>query len=195
MSERIPVVEAAVNPAAKAEAGSSSARDVFSHSRTCTLHAGGFWRVGITTATWLSGRFPYTARRASHHVPRRLWTMRQYAGMGDAEESNKRYKYCWQTNDGAVSGLRLPDADRPRSDNAGRGEKWQGGRGHRFDRGHAAAVRWHRPDQDLTSMTINATAFDFAGALCAWRGGGGWTSASSRHGQNDVLKEYIARGT
>src|SRR5271157_5025657 len=39
------------------------------------------------------GQFPYTRGVQSTMYRGRLWTMRQYAGMGDAEESNKRYKY------------------------------------------------------------------------------------------------------
>jgi methylmalonyl-CoA mutase, N-terminal domain len=39
------------------------------------------------------GEFPYTRGVQATMYRGRLWTMRQYAGMGDAEESNKRYKY------------------------------------------------------------------------------------------------------
>src|SRR3974390_759996 len=39
------------------------------------------------------GRYPYTRGVQATMYRGRLWTMRQYAGMGDAEESNKRYKY------------------------------------------------------------------------------------------------------
>ena len=41
------------------------------------------------------GQFPYTRGVQATMYRGRLWTMRQYAGMGDAEESNRRYKYCW----------------------------------------------------------------------------------------------------
>src|SRR5512142_2748230 len=39
------------------------------------------------------GKFPYTRAVQASMYRGRLWTMRQYAGMGDADESNKRYKY------------------------------------------------------------------------------------------------------
>jgi methylmalonyl-CoA mutase N-terminal domain/subunit len=39
------------------------------------------------------GQFPYTRGVQATMYRGRLWTMRQYAGMGDAEESNRRYKY------------------------------------------------------------------------------------------------------
>src|ERR1700730_10425104 len=41
------------------------------------------------------GEFRYTRGVQATMYRGRLWTMRQYAGMGDAEESNSRYKYCW----------------------------------------------------------------------------------------------------
>ena len=58
------------------------------------------------------GTFPFTRGIQPTMYRGRLWTMRQYAGMGDAEESNKRYKFLLaQRDDGAFGGVRSADAD------------------------------------------------------------------------------------
>ena len=73
----------------------------------------------------------------------RLWTMRQYAGMGTAAETNRRFRYLLdQGQTGLSVAFDLPtqmglDSDHPRAE----GEVGQDGRGDRLDRRHAAAVR------------------------------------------------------
>src|SRR5690242_21327237 len=67
------------------------------------------------------GQFPYTRGVQPTMYRARLWTMRQYAGMGDAEESNKRYKYLLnQGTTGLSVAFDLPtqiglDSDHPLS--------------------------------------------------------------------------------
>ncbi len=51
------------------------------------------WDWNYDRDTGYPGEFPYTRGVQATMYRGRLWTMRQYAGMGDAEESNKRYKY------------------------------------------------------------------------------------------------------
>jgi methylmalonyl-CoA mutase N-terminal domain/subunit len=85
MSERIPVVEAAVNPAAKPKP-EVPAQETSSHIPVRALY------TPADLASWdydrdvgYPGDFPYTRGVQATMYRGRLWTMRQYAGMGDAE--------------------------------------------------------------------------------------------------------------
>jgi methylmalonyl-CoA mutase N-terminal domain/subunit len=151
------------------------------------------------------GEFPYTRGVQATMYRGRLWTMRQYAGMGDAEESNKRYKYLLANGTTGLSvAFDLPtqiglDSDNPLA----MGEVGKVGVAidsiedmqRLFDGIDLTAIS--------TSMTINATA----SILLAL-----YVAAARRQAkdakdkdkdirklsgtvQNDVLKEYIARGT
>ena len=128
----------------------------------------------------------------------RLWTMRQYAGMGDAEESNKRYKYLLANGTTGLSvAFDLPtqiglDSDHPLAV----GEVGKVG----------VAIDSIEDMQRLfdgidltkisTSMTINATASILLALYVAVaRRQGADIRKLSGTVQNDVLKEYIARGT
>jgi len=144
------------------------------------------------------GAYPFTRGVQPTMYRGRLWTMRQYAGMGDAEESNKRYKYLLAHGTTGLSvAFDLPtqiglDSDHPLA--AGEVGKV----GVAID----SIEDMERLFQDIdlaaisTSMTINATA----SILLAL-----YVAVGKRHGvdprrlsgtvQNDVLKEYIARGT
>ena len=144
------------------------------------------------------GEFPYTRGVQATMYRGRLWTMRQYAGMGDADESNKRYKYLLANGTTGLSvAFDLPtqiglDSDNPLAV----GEVGKVGVAidsiedmqRLFDGIDLTAIS--------TSMTINATA----SILLAL-----YVAVAKRQGrdirklsgtvQNDVLKEYIARGT
>src|SRR5579864_723619 len=144
------------------------------------------------------GQYPFTRGVQPTMYRGRLWTMRQYAGMGDAEESNKRYKYLLAHGTTGLSvAFDLPtqiglDSDHPLAS----GEV--GKVGVAID----SIEDMERLFQDIdlaaisTSMTINATA----SILLAL-----YVAVGKRHGvdprrlsgtvQNDILKEYIARGT
>lgn len=146
----------------------------------------------------IPGRFPYTRGIQTDMYRGKLWTMRQYAGFSTAEESNKRYHYLLSQG---VSGLSvafdLPtqigyDSDHPLSE----GEVGKVG----------VAIDSLEDMQQLfdgiklqdisTSMTINATGFillAFYVAL-AKQQGADLTKISGTI-QNDILKEYAARGT
>src|SRR5436309_1115160 len=144
------------------------------------------------------GEFPFTRGVQATMYRGRLWTMRQYAGMGDAEESNERYKYLLANGTTGLSvAFDLPtqiglDSDNPLAV----GEVGKVG----------VAIDSIEDMQRLfdgidltkisTSMTINATASILLALYVAVaRRQGADVRRLSGTVQNDVLKEYIARGT
>src|SRR6202142_1860877 len=144
------------------------------------------------------GDYPYTRGVQATMYRGRLWTMRQYAGMGDAEESNKRYKYLLANGTTGLSvAFDLPtqiglDSDHPLA----MGEMGKVGVAidsiedmqRLFDGIDLTAIS--------TSMTINATASILLALYVAVaRRQGMDIRKLSGTVQNDVLKEYIARGT
>jgi methylmalonyl-CoA mutase N-terminal domain/subunit len=128
----------------------------------------------------------------------RLWTMRQYAGFATAEESNKRYKYLLQHGQTGLSiAFDLPtqmgyDSDHPMA----RGEVGKVGVAIDSVEDMETLLDGIPLDQVSTSMTINATAsILLALYLCvADKQGVSWKKLRGTV-QNDILKEYIARGT
>jgi len=144
------------------------------------------------------GEFPFTRGVQATMYRGRLWTMRQYAGMGDAEESNKRYKYLLSHGTTGLSvAFDLPTQIGMDSDHAlAAGEVGKVGvaidsvedMARLFDGIDLAAIS--------TSMTINATASILLALYVAVaRRQGGDIRRLSGTVQNDVLKEYISRGT
>jgi methylmalonyl-CoA mutase N-terminal domain/subunit len=144
------------------------------------------------------GEFPFTRGVQATMYRGRLWTMRQYAGMGDAEESNKRYKYLLANGTTGLSvAFDLPtqigmDSDHPMS----LGEV--GKVGVAIDSIEDMERLFSGIDltKISTSMTINATASILLAlyVAVAKRQGADIRKLSGTV-QNDVLKEYIARGT
>jgi methylmalonyl-CoA mutase, N-terminal domain len=144
------------------------------------------------------GVFPYTRGVQTDMYRGRLWTMRQYAGFSTAEESNKRYHYLLSQG---VMGLSvafdLPtqigyDSDHPLSD----GEV--GKVGVAIDSIEDMEILFKGIDLEKvsTSMTINATGYillAFYVALAKKQGAD--LKKISGTIQNDILKEYAARGT
>jgi methylmalonyl-CoA mutase N-terminal domain/subunit len=144
------------------------------------------------------GQYPFTRGVQPTMYRGRLWTMRQYAGMGDAEESNKRYKYLLsQGTTGLSVAFDLPtqiglDSDHPLAV----GEVGKVG----VAIGSVDDMQCLFDGIDLTristSMTINATAAILLALYVAVaRRQGADIRQLSGTVQNDVLKEYIARGT
>ena len=128
----------------------------------------------------------------------RLWTMRQYAGMGDAEESNKRYKYLLANGTTGLSvAFDLPTQIGMDSDHAlAAGEV--GKVGVAIDSIEDMERLFSGIDltKISTSMTINATASILLALYVAVaRRQGADIRKLSGTVQNDILKEYIARGT
>jgi methylmalonyl-CoA mutase N-terminal domain/subunit len=144
------------------------------------------------------GQFPFTRGIRPSMYRSRLWTMRQYSGMGDAEQSNRRYQFLLaQGGDGLSVAFDLPtqigyDSDSP----------WAAG-----EVGKAGVAIDSLEDMERlfagiplhtvsTSMTINATAMILLAMYVAAASRSGCERAQLRGTvQNDMLKEYIARGT
>ena len=144
------------------------------------------------------GQYPFTRGVQATMYRGRLWTMRQYAGMGDAEESNKRYKYLLANGTTGLSvAFDLPtqiglDSDNPLA----MGEV--GKVGVAIDSIDDMERLFEGIDltRISTSMTINATASILLALYVAVaRRKGSEVRKLSGTVQNDVLKEYIARGT
>lgn len=150
------------------------------------------------TPNELPGEFPFTRGIQTDMYRGRLWTMRQYAGFSTAEESNKRYHYLLSHG---VSGLSvafdLPtqigyDSDHPLAE----GEVGKAGVSIDTLEDIETLFDEIRLQDISTSMTINATAFillAFYVAL-AKKQGADLTKITGTI-QNDILKEYAARGT
>ena len=144
------------------------------------------------------GEFPFTRGIQPTMYRGRLWTMRQYAGFGTAAESNRRYRYLLSQG---VSGLSvafdLPTQIGYDSDHAlASGEV--GRVGVAIDSIEDMAVLFDGIplEKVSTSMTINATAIILLALYVAvGKRQGVAPKALSGTIQNDILKEYIARGT
>jgi methylmalonyl-CoA mutase N-terminal domain/subunit len=144
------------------------------------------------------GEFPFARGIHPHMYRERPWTMRQYAGFGSAAESNRRYKFLLASGQTGLSvAFDLPtqmgrDADHPLA----RGEVGRAGVSiSSIDDMHALLADLPL-DRVSTSMTINATAATLLGLYLAVADERGIPRAQlSGTVQNDILKEYIARGT
>jgi methylmalonyl-CoA mutase N-terminal domain/subunit len=144
------------------------------------------------------GEFPFTRGIQPTMYRGRLWTMRQYAGFGSAEESNRRYRYLLSQG---VSGLSvafdLPTQIGYDSDHQlAAGEVGRVGVAIDSIEDMANLFDGIPLGRVSTSMTINATAIVLLSLYVAVaRRQGTAPSALSGTIQNDILKEYIARGT
>src|ERR1700733_2826196 len=144
------------------------------------------------------GEFPFTRGVRATMYRGKLWTMRQYAGMGDAEESNKRYRYLLAAGTTGLSvAFDLPtqigmDSDSPLA----MGEVGKVGVAIDSIEDMMRLFDGINLEQISTSMTINATASILLALyiVVARRPGRAVVKLSGTI-QNDVLKEYIARGT
>ncbi|MFI5353946.1 MAG: methylmalonyl-CoA mutase, partial [Candidatus Binatales bacterium] len=144
------------------------------------------------------GEYPFTRGVQPTMYRGRLWTMRQYAGFGTAEESNQRYRYLFaQGQTGLSVAFDLPtqmgrDADHPLA----AGEVGRVGVSICSLADMETLLDELPLDRISTSMTINATASILLALylVAAEKRGVKWTSLNGTI-QNDVLKEYVARGT
>jgi len=144
------------------------------------------------------GQFPFTRGVQQTMYRGRLWTMRQYAGMGDADESNKRYKYLLANGTMGLSvAFDLPtqigmDSDSPMA----LGEVGKVGVAIDSIEDMQRLFDGIPLDKISTSMTINATATILLALYIAVAKRMGIDSKKlSGTVQNDILKEYVARGT
>ncbi len=144
------------------------------------------------------GLFPFTRGIHPAMYREKLWTMRQYAGFGTAEESNRRYLYLLsQGQTGLSVAFDLPtqvglDSDHPRA----RGEVGRVGVAVSSIRDLELLFRGIPLDKVSVSMTINATAAVLLAMYLALaeKRKIPWSTLQGTI-QNDILKEYIARGT
>ena len=163
------------------------------------------FRVPADLASWdpdrdlgLPGAFPFTRGLQPTMYRGRLWTMRQYAGFGTATESNRRYRHLLAQG---VSGLSvafdLPtqigyDSDHPLA----AGEVGRVGVAIDSLEDMAQLFDGIPLDRVSTSMTINSTAMILLAMYVAIAERQGIDRAKlSGTVQNDILKEYLARGT
>jgi methylmalonyl-CoA mutase, N-terminal domain len=144
------------------------------------------------------GQFPYTRGIQPTMYRGRPWTMRQYAGMGDAEESNRRYRFLLEQGTAGLSvAFDLPtqigyDSDSPMA----LGEVGKVGVAIDSIEDMERLFAGIPLDRISTSMTINATASILLALYVAVaRRTGADVKRLSGTIQNDILKEYIARGT
>ena len=144
------------------------------------------------------GQYPFTRGVQSTMYRGRLWTMRQYAGYGTAEETNRRFRYLLEQGSTGLSiAFDLPtqigyDSDAPEAC----GEVGRVGVSINSLADMERLFEGISLDEVSTSMTINATApilLAMIVALAEQRG----VHPTVLNGtvQNDILKEYIARGT
>jgi methylmalonyl-CoA mutase, N-terminal domain len=154
--------------------------------------------VEYLAALGFPGEYPFTRGVQPSMYRGRFWTMRQYAGFGSAEESNQRYKYLLnQGQTGLSVAFDLPtqigyDSDHPMA----QGEVGKVGVAIDSLQDMELLFDGIPLDKVSTSMTINATAAILLACYVA---------VAKRQGvdpkllqgtlQNDILKEYIARGT
>ncbi len=144
------------------------------------------------------GKPPYTRGIYEQMYRSRYWTMRQYAGFGTAEETNGRFHYLLEHGQTGLScAFDLPtqmgyDSDHPRAE----GEVGKVGVAIDSVEDMERLLHGIPLDEVTTSMTINATAAILL-LLYELVAEGQGVSAAKIGGtiQNDVLKEYVARGT
>jgi len=144
------------------------------------------------------GQFPYTRGLYADMYRKRHWTMRQYAGYSSAAESNKRYRYLLsQGTTGLSVAFDLPtqigyDSDSPLA----RGEVGRVGVAIDSIADMRLLFDSIPLDRVTTSMTINATAAILLSLylVVAEEQGVSWEKVGGTV-QNDILKEYAARGT
>ena len=144
------------------------------------------------------GVFPYTRGVQPSMYRGRLWTMRQYAGFGTAQETNERFRHLLAAGQTGLSvAFDLPtqmgiDSDSPRA----QGEVGRVGVAIDSVDDLHALFDGIPLDQVSTSMTINATAATLLAMYVVVAEERGIARASlSGTIQNDILKEYVARGT
>ena len=144
------------------------------------------------------GKWPFTRGVYPSMYRGRLWTMRQYAGFGTAEETNRRYHYLLaQGQTGLSVAFDLPTQMGYDADHAmAQGEVGRVGVAISSLDDMRALFAGIRLDEVSTSMTINATAPILLALYLAVADEQGvpWSELRGTV-QNDVLKEYIARGT
>jgi methylmalonyl-CoA mutase N-terminal domain/subunit len=177
-----------------AEAAAARADTVFATVYTAADLA----RADAAATIGEPGEFPFTRGIYREMYQRRLWTMRQYAGFSDADESNRRYRYLLdQGTSGLSVAFDLPTQIGYDSDHAlARGEVGRVGVPIDSIADMRRLLDGIPLDRVTTSMTINATAPILLALylVLAEEQNVSWDRLGGTV-QNDILKEYAARGT
>ncbi|HEX2470473.1 MAG TPA: methylmalonyl-CoA mutase family protein, partial [Candidatus Limnocylindrales bacterium] len=187
---------------AKALAGAPERRDRFETSSGIEVHdlytGADIAELDEDRDLGRPGEFPFTRGVQPTMYRSRFWTMRQYAGFATAEETNRRFRYLLDHGQTGLSvAFDLPtqmgyDSDAPAAD----GEVGRVGVPISSLADMAVLVDGLPLGDVSTSMTINATApILLALYVAAAEAGGVERARISGTTQNDILKEYIARGT
>src|SRR5262245_35652699 len=152
----------------------------------------------MTAMSSRPGEYPYTRGIQSSGYRSKLWTMRQYAGYGSAAETNRRFKYLLANGQtGLSAAFDLPtqmgmDSDHPLA----LGEVGKVGVAIDTRQDMETLLSDIPLERVSISMTINATAAILLAMVVAVARNRGVAGASLQGTvQNDILKEYIARGT
>jgi len=154
--------------------------------------------TSCNTSPEMPGKFPFTRGIQKDMYRGRLWTMRQYAGFSTAEESNKRYHYLLkQGTTGLSVAFDLPTQIGYDSDHSfAEGEVGKVGVAIDSLKDMEVLFNGIELEKITTSMTINATASTLLAMYIALaKKQGADVKKISGTIQNDILKEYAARGT
>ncbi|MGD2108462.1 MAG: methylmalonyl-CoA mutase family protein [Phycisphaerae bacterium] len=162
------------------------------YTREDVEQSGGFDAVGAP------GEFPFTRGIHKHMYRKRPWTMRQYAGFGTAEDTNKRFQYLIANGQTGLNvAFDLPTQVGLDSDDAlADGEV--GRVGMAVDSLHDFEIAFKDIDLDkiTVSLTINGAAAVLIGMYFAMAQQRGYDIHKLRGtAQNDILKEFVGRGT
>ena len=163
-----------------------------------TVYGPGDWAGDPVSDLGRPGEFPFTRGPYPNMYTGRLWTMRQYAGFGTAQETNQRFRQLLAAGQvGLSTAFDLPTQMGYDSDHAmAQGEVGRVGVAIDTVEDLKTLFRDIPLDRVSTSMTINATAaILLAMYVVAGEEQGVPRSKLTGTVQNDVLKEYIARGT
>ena len=154
--------------------------------------------AGIPDGIGLPGQYPFTRGIHDMMYRKRPWTMRQYTGFGNAEDTNKRFKYLIETgNTGLNVAFDLPtqcgfDSDDPMA----AGEVGRVGMAIDTLKDMEIAFDGIDIENVTVSLTINGTAAIMIAMYLAMAEKRGFDLKKMRGTcQNDILKEYVGRGT
>jgi methylmalonyl-CoA mutase N-terminal domain/subunit len=180
------------------EQGRDAARDTTTSGAPLETSYGPNPSRDVAAEIGAPGAFPYTRGVQETMYRGRLWTMRQYAGFSTARESNERYRYLLEQGQTGLSvAFDLPtqmgyDSDAPEAE----GEVGRVGVAIDSIADMETLFQGIPLDKVSTSMTINSTAPILLALYVAVAERQGVSRAElSGTTQNDLLKEYIARGT
>ncbi|MGD8384943.1 MAG: methylmalonyl-CoA mutase family protein, partial [Lysobacterales bacterium] len=153
---------------------------------------------GGTDMVGLPGEYPFTRGIHAEMYRKRPWTMRQYTGFGNAEDTNKRFKYLIENGQTGLNvAFDLPsqigmDSDDPLSV----GEVGRVGMAVDSLRDFEVAFDGIDLDRITVSLTVNGSAAIMIAMYLAMAEKRGFDLAALRGtAQNDILKEFIGRGT